>query len=186
MTTGQKKQFRQHRYPVKTFRGDSTRPAYTLYSLWDYPTYLAAANELDELIDQWPRNRPRTVALLAVRAAFFANGATHWAEQQVWEEDQMNVHALMLYERQRARRYDPVLSARHARDYALAEAALVESQRRKQGSPTGTPGPLPRQGRAKVIKLPRQPLGQAKSIVSLALHRVDELLQAARLSSRVN
>ena len=32
MTRGQKKQFRQrfrqHRYPIKTFRGDPTRPAY--------------------------------------------------------------------------------------------------------------------------------------------------------------
>ena len=87
MTRSQRKQFRkrfgQHHYPVKTFRGDPTRPDYTLYSLWDYPTYLAAMNELDELIDQWPRNRPRTVSLLAVRATFFANGATHWAEQQV-------------------------------------------------------------------------------------------------------
>lgn len=92
MTGSQKKQFRkqfgQHRYPVRTFRGDPTRPAYTLYSLWDYPTYLAATNELDELLDQWPHNRPRVLALLAVHAAFYENGATHWAEQLVWDEDQ--------------------------------------------------------------------------------------------------
>lgn len=137
MTGSQKKQFRQHRYPVKTFRGDPTRPAYTLYSLWDYPTYLAATNELDELIAQWPHNQPRALALLAAHAAFIENGAPHWAEQPVWDEDQTNVHALMLRERQRARRFDSVQAARHAQHLVLAEVALSESQRRKQGPPTG-------------------------------------------------
>jgi len=141
MTGSQKKQFRkrfgQHRYPVKMFRGDPTRPAYTLYNLWDYATYLAAANELDELVGEWPRNQPRTLALLEVRTAFFENGATHWAEQLVWDEDQANIHARMLRERQRARRCDPVLEAQHAQKAVLAEVALVESQRRKQGPPTG-------------------------------------------------
>jgi hypothetical protein len=143
MTGSKKKQFRQrsgqHRHLVKRFRGDPTRPAYTLYSLWDYPTYLAAANELDELVDQWPYNRQRTVALLAVRAAFYENGATHWAEQLVWDEDQKNIHALMLRERQRARRYDPILETQYTQNYALAQAALLESQRRKQGPATGKP-----------------------------------------------
>jgi hypothetical protein len=32
---------------------------------------------------------------------------------------------------------DPVLVAQHAEKFALAEAALVESQRRKQGPATG-------------------------------------------------
>jgi hypothetical protein len=102
MTGSQRKQARQrfskHLYPVKTFRGDPTRTAYTLYSLWDYPTYLAITNELDELLDQWPHNQPRTLALLAVCGAFFENGATHWAEQLVWDEDHTNIHALMLRE----------------------------------------------------------------------------------------
>lgn len=141
MTGSQKRQFRQrfqaHHYPVKVFRGDPTRPAYTLFSLHQYPTYLAAMNELDELVDQWPRNRPRTVALLAVRKAFFDNGATHWEVGMAHDEDQENIHALMLWERQRSRRFDPILAARHAHHTALAEAALVESQRRKQGPPTG-------------------------------------------------
>jgi len=141
MTGSQKRQFRQrfqaHLYPVKTFRGDPTRPAYTLFSLHQYPTYLAAMNELDELVDQWPRNRPRTVALLAVRQAFFDNGAVHWEAGMVADEDQANVHALMLNERQWGQRSDPAKAARHARNFALAEAALVESQRRKQGPPTG-------------------------------------------------
>ena len=141
MTGSQKRQFRQrfqaHLYPVKTFRGDPTRPAYTLYSLHQYPTYLAAMNELDELVDQWPRNRPRTVALLAVRQAFFDNGAVHWAVEMVADEDQENVHGLMLNERQWVQRSDPEKAARHAQNFALAEAALVESQRRKQGPPTG-------------------------------------------------
>lgn len=143
MTGNQGKQFRkqfgQHRYSVKTFRGDPTRPAYTLYSLWDYPTYLAAANELDELLNQWPHNQPRTLALLAVRAAFYENGATHWAEQVVWDEDRANIHALMLYERQQARRLDSEQATRYAQHLAQANAALVESQRRKQGLPTGKP-----------------------------------------------
>lgn len=141
MTRSQKKQFRQlfgqHRYPVKTFRGDPTRAAYTLYSLWEYPTYLAAANELDELLEQWPHNQPRILALLAVRAAFYENGATHWAEQLVWDENQTNIHSLMLSERQQARRLDPERAARHAQHVAQAEAALVESRRRKQGPQTG-------------------------------------------------
>jgi len=141
MTGSQKRQFRQrfqaHLYPVKTFQGDPSRPAYTLFSLHQYPTYLAAMNELDELVDQWPRNRPRTVALLAVRQAFFDSGAVHWAVETVADEDQENVHALMLNERQWVQRSDPEKAARHARNFALAEAALVESQRRKQGPPTG-------------------------------------------------
>lgn len=141
MTKSQKMQFRQqfgrHRYPVKTFRGDPTRPAYTLYSLWEYPTYLAVINELDELLEQWPHNRPRTLALLAVRAAFYENGAPHWAEQLIWDEDQSNIHALMLRERQQARRPDPDRTACHTQHGAQAEVALVESQRCKQGPPTG-------------------------------------------------
>ena len=132
-----RKRFCAHLYPVKTFRGDPTRPAYTLYSLWDYPTYLAAANELDELVAQWPQNRPRTVALLAARAAVYDNGAPHWEGGMVYDEDQVNIHGLMLRERQWGRRYDQVLTAQHLQNFALAEAALVESQRRKQGPPTG-------------------------------------------------
>jgi hypothetical protein len=146
MTGSQRKQahqrFSKHLYPVKTFRGDPTRTAYTLYSLWDYPTYLATTNELDELLDQWPHNQPRTLALLAVCGAFFENGATHWAEQLVWDEDHTNIHALMLRERQRARRSDPTLEARYGQNSALAEAALVERKRRKQGPPTGRSRPL--------------------------------------------
>lgn len=141
MTGSQKKQarrrFSKHLRPVKSFQGDPTRPAYTLYCLWKYPTYLAAANELDELIEQWPRNRARTLALLAVRAAFFDNGAVHWDVERVHAEDQENIHALMLNERHWKRRFDPPQVARHTRNFALAEAALVESQRRKQGLPTG-------------------------------------------------
>jgi hypothetical protein len=141
MTGSQEKQarqrFRDHRNPVRIFQGDPTRPAYTLYSLWEYPTYLAATNELDELLEQWPRNRPRIVALLAAHAAFIENGAPHWAEQLVWDEDQTNVHALMLRKRQKARRFDLVQAARHAQHLALAEVALAGSQRRKQGPPTG-------------------------------------------------
>ena len=132
-----RKRFFAHLYPVKTFRGDPARPAYTLFSLHKYPTYLAAMNELDELVDQWPQNRQRTVALLAVRQAFFDNGAVHWEVGMVADEDQENVHGLMLNERQWVQRSDPEKAARHAQHFALAEAALVESQRRKQGPPTG-------------------------------------------------
>ncbi len=149
------RQTRTHPYPAKTYRGDPTRPAYTLYCLWKYPVYLAAMNELDELLDQWPHNKQRTVALLAVSKAFFDNGATHWEVGMAHNEDQENVHALMLWERQRPRRFDPILAARHAHHTALAEAALVESQRRKQGPPTGK-GPCqapqaPRQARTLVF-----------------------------------
>ncbi|MGI4872852.1 MAG: hypothetical protein ACRYFX_16965 [Janthinobacterium lividum] len=141
MTASQLKQalrrFRPHLQPVKTFRGDPTRPAYTLYSLWQYPTYLAVLNELDELLDQWPHNQQRTVALLAAQQAFSDNGATHWAVGQVEEENQTNVHALMLHERQRARCYDSAADTRHEENLVLAKAALAESQRCKQGPPTG-------------------------------------------------
>ena len=159
MTGSQKKQFRQrfqaHLYPVKTFRGDPTRPAYTLFSLHKYTTYLAAMNELDELVNQWPQNRPRTVALLAVRQAFFDNGATHWEVEMVANEDQENVHGLMLNERRRREWVDPEKAVRHAQNIALAEAALVESQRRKQGSSTGKGPPqgpqAPKQTKALVF-----------------------------------
>ena len=154
MTGSQRRQFRQrfqaHHYPVKVFRGDPTRPAYTLYCLWKYPTYLAAMNELDELLDQWPRNRPRTVALLAVRKAFFDNGATHWEVGMVHDEDQENVHGLMLNERRQRQWVDPKKAARHAQHFALAEAALVESQRRKQGPKTG-------KGPRQAPRAPRRP-----------------------------
>jgi hypothetical protein len=145
-----RQRFCAHLYPVKTFRGDPARPAYTLYSLNDYPTYLAAMNELDELIDQWPRNRPRTVALLAVRQAFFDNGATHWEVGMMYDEDQENVHGLMLNERRRRQWVDPEKAARHAQNFALAEAALVESQRRKQGPKTG-------KGPCQAPQAPQQP-----------------------------
>ncbi|MFC6226129.1 hypothetical protein ACFP2F_22995 [Hymenobacter artigasi] len=131
------RQTRTRPYRAKIYRGDPTRPAYTLYCLWKYPTYLAAMNELDELVDQWPQNQPRTVALLAVRQAFFDNGATHWEVGMVHEEDQENVHGLMLNERRRRAWVDPGKAARHAQNFVLAEAALVERERRKQGPPTG-------------------------------------------------
>lgn len=136
--------WRRPRCPVKTFRGDPIRPAYTLFSLRHHPTYLAVANELDELVEQWPRNRPRTVALLAARQAFFDNGATHWAVETVADEDLTNVHALMRQQREWARRQDPARAARYAHLMTLAAAALTESQRRKQGPPTGSPAPRPR------------------------------------------
>ena len=141
MTGSQKRQMRKqlwgHLYPVKTYRGDPTRPAYTRYSLYQYPTYLAAMNELDELVEQWPRNRQRTVALLALHQNFYDNGSTHWEVEMAHAEDQTNIHALMLWERRRARWHDPEREARKVQNYALAEAALVESQRRKQGPRTG-------------------------------------------------
>lgn len=186
MTGSQKKQFRkqfgQHRYPVKIFRGDPTRPAYTLYNLWEYPTHLAANNELDELLDQWPRNWQRTVALLAVQRAFYENGAPHWAEEQVWAEDQTNVHALMLHERQRERRYNPTLQAQHAHHALLAHAALAESQRRKQGPPTGRPPQPARCSRPKHLKLRgKQPLRQPRR--SGLNEQLNALLLAARTAT---
>jgi len=170
MTGSQKKQFRKrflpHHYPVKTFRGDPTRPAYTLYNLWEYPTHLAASNELDELLDQWPRSWQRTVALLAVQRAFYENGAPHWAEEQVWVEDQTNVHALMLRERQRERRFNPTLEAQHAAHVRLAHAALAESQRRKQGPPTGRPSQPARRNQPKRLGLRgEQPLRPSRLFV---------------------
>lgn len=186
MTGSQKKQFRkqfgQHCYPVKTFRGDPTRPAYTLYSLWEYPTHLAASNELDELLDQWPRNWQRTVALLAVQRAFYENGAPHWAEEQVCAEDQANVHALMLHERQRERRYNPTLEAQHAHHALLAHAALAESQRRKQGPPTGRPRHLARRSQPKRLGLRREPPLRQPRRPSLN-EQLNALLLAARSTS---
>ena len=117
-------------------------------------------NELDELLDQWPRNRPRTVALLAVRQAFFDNGATHWEVGIVYDEDQGNVHGLMRNERRRRQWVDLEKAARHTQNFALAEAALIESQRRKQGLKTGKGPPqapqAPRQAKALAFA-PAQP-----------------------------
>lgn len=148
------RQLRRVRYPVKTFRGDPIRPAYTLFSLRYYPTYLAVANELDELVEQWPQNRPRTVALLAARQAFFDNGATHWAVETVADEDLTNVHALMRQQREWARRQDPARAARYAHLMTLAAAALAESQRRKQAPSTGSSASRPQLPRpAKAVRL---------------------------------
>lgn len=58
--------------------GEPTCPKYDLHDLWKLPGYHAFSNELDELLDQWPVHQALTVALLAVRQAFFTNGATHW------------------------------------------------------------------------------------------------------------
>lgn len=186
MTGSQKKQSRKrffpHHYPVKTFRGDPTRPAYTLYSLWEYSTHLATNNELDELLDQWPRNWQRTVALLAVQRAFYENGPPHWAEEQVWAEDQTNIHALMLRERQRERRFNPTLQAQHAQHTLLAHAALAESQRRKQGTPTGRPTLPARRSRPKHLVLRgEQPLRQPRR--PGLNEQLNALLLAARSTS---
>ncbi|MCI1189804.1 hypothetical protein MON38_20470 [Hymenobacter sp. DH14] len=118
-----------------------------MFSLRHYPTYLAVANELDELVEQWPRNRQRTVALLAAREAFFDAGATHWDVETVADEDLTNVHALMRQQREWARRQHPARAARYAHLMTLARAALAESQRRKQGPPTGSLPHRPRRSR---------------------------------------
>ena len=86
------------------------------------------------------------MALLAARAAFYDNGAPHWEIGMVFDEDQVNIHGLMLRERQWKRGYDPLLKAHHAQNFALAEAALVESQRREQGKAPQPACPAPRCG----------------------------------------
>ncbi|GAB3309067.1 hypothetical protein [Hymenobacter tenuis] len=41
--------------------------------------YEAASWELEQLLDQWPRNAERTLTLLAAIEEFFRQGACHWA-----------------------------------------------------------------------------------------------------------
>ena len=117
--------------------GKPPRPKYDLYDLWKLPGYHAFSNELDELLEQWPAHRARTVALLAVRQAFFDNGATHWEVEAYHDELLVNPDVAARSARERAREEYPKLAARYARHQTLAEAALVEWQRRKQGPPTG-------------------------------------------------
>ncbi|MBT9395613.1 hypothetical protein KLP40_20775 [Hymenobacter sp. NST-14] len=107
-------------------------------------------NELDELLEQWPNNQARTVALLGVQRAFYENGAPHWEQEAVWAENRENVHAHMLDWRRMMRRVEPGRAARFAEHQALAEAALAERQRRKQGPPTG-------KGPHRSPQAPRQP-----------------------------
>ena len=121
--------------------GKPLRPKYTLYDLWRLPGYHALSNELDELLERWPFCRARTVALLAVRQAFFLNGATHWEVGAYQEELLVNPDVAARSARERAREAYPGLVAHYAQNLALAEAALVEQQRRKQGSPTGKRSP---------------------------------------------
>ncbi|WP_426491503.1 hypothetical protein [Hymenobacter sp. 102] len=40
--------------------------------------YEAASWELEQLLDQWPRNAERTLTLLAAIEEFFRQGACHW------------------------------------------------------------------------------------------------------------
>jgi hypothetical protein len=117
--------------------GKPPRPRYTLYDFWKLPRYHAFTNELDELLEQWPAHRARTVALLAVRQAFFDNGAPHWEVGAYEDELLINPDVAARGARERVRDEYPQLAAHHARHLALAEAALVERERRKQGPPTG-------------------------------------------------
>ena len=117
--------------------GKPSRPEYNLYDLWKLSGYHAFNNELDELLERWPVYQARTVALLAVRQAFFLNGATHWEVESYQRELLVNPDVAARSARTRAREAYPVLVARHERNLALAEAALVERERHKQGYPTG-------------------------------------------------
>jgi hypothetical protein len=117
--------------------GKPSRPKYDLYDLWKLPGYHAFSNELDELLERWPVYQARTVALLAVRQAFFLNGATHWEVGAYQGELLVNPDVAARSARERAREAYPELAARYEQNLALAEAALVERARRKQGPPTG-------------------------------------------------
>ena len=98
--------------------------------MWKLPGYHAFSNELDEMLERWPVYQSRTVALLAVRQAFFINGATHWDVGAYRGELLVNPDVA-------AREAYPELAARYERNLAMAKAALVERARRKQGPPTG-------------------------------------------------
>ena len=117
--------------------GKPPRPKYDLYDLWKLPGYHAFSNELDELLERWPVYQARIVALLAVRQAFFINGATHWEVGAYQGELLVNPDVAARSARERAREAYPGLAARYEQNLALAEAALVERERRKQGPPTG-------------------------------------------------
>jgi len=80
--------------------------------------------------------------------------------------------------RERAREEYPKLAARYARHQALAEAALVERERRKQGPPTGK-GPR-RQRR------PVRPKGVhiSRVVRQLTLRTVNDRLQDVKRPPR--
>ena len=118
--------------------------------MWKLPRYHAFHNELDELLERWPVHQARTVALLAVRQAFFLNGATHWEVGSYQDELLVNPDVAARSARTRAREAYPALVARYERNLALAEAALVEWERRKQGPLTG-------KARRRSPQLPRSP-----------------------------
>lgn len=132
--------------------GKPGRPKYNLYDLWKLPSYHAFRNELDELIERWPVYQARTVALLAVQQAFFLNGATHWEVEAYQSELLVNPDVAVRSARLRVREAYPALVARYEQNLALAEAALVERERRKQGPPTG-------KARRRPPQAPRSPKG---------------------------
>lgn len=132
--------------------GKPPRPRYTLYDLWKLSGHHAFNNELDELLERWPVYQARTVALLAVRQAFFLNGARHWEVESYQSELLVNPDVAVRSARLRAREAYPALVARYERNLALAEAALVERERRKQGPPTG-------KARRRPPQAPRSPKG---------------------------
>lgn len=136
--------------------GKPPRPRYDLYDLWKQPKYHALENELDELLEQWPAHQARAVALLAVRKAFFDNGATHWEFEAYQAELLVNLDVAARSARRRAREAYPKLAARYERNEALAEAALVERERRKQGPQSGkVPRRAQRPARPKPVHISR-------------------------------
>jgi len=141
---------------LKSYRGHSTRPRYTRYDLSSYKTYLAVENEVDELLEQWPRDATRTVALLAVQEDYYLSGGVHWAVEDVAAEDKVNADGKAMWYRKAMRGRDPERLARYERHQALAQAALVERKRRKQGPPTGkVPRRQSRPGGPKTVLIPR-------------------------------
>lgn len=105
-----------------------SRPNYQVEDLQRLQTYQAVANELDELLEQWPADMERVLALLAVRQAFDATGGARlWDERVMFEP--MHPEREQLLERSAKRRENPDLATRHRQSRRQARHLLA---RRKQ------------------------------------------------------
>ncbi|GAC1371345.1 MAG: hypothetical protein NVS3B25_17810 [Hymenobacter sp.] len=84
----------------------------------------AASHEVEQLLDEWPQQSERTLALLAALREFFRLGACHWPEPEP-----PRLPEGPLYEARRARawahRENPALARQYRLNREQAEQALA-------------------------------------------------------------
>ena len=100
------------------------RPVYHVEDLQRLQTYQAVVNELDELLEQWPADMERVLALLAVSQAFNATGGSRqWDERVMFEP--IHPERIQLLERFAKRQENPELATRHRQSSRQARHLLA-------------------------------------------------------------